>query len=248
MTKNKNFSEGEAAFIVADMCQAVQHLHSINIVHRDIKPENFLYGKEGDKWILKLTDFGFAKEALDNESLKTSCYTPYYAAPEVLGPQSYGKSCDIWSLGVILYILLSGFPPFHSMHGEPMSPGMRRRIRNGQYRFNQSVWSKVSDEAKELIKGCLDTNVSRRFDIKHVISSKWMVKCKTVSINLDVNRDTNYEKNDSDSGMKDMLEEMRANEKKPVILKNLKMSNSAFVRKRIANMFSQFKNNGKTLE
>ena len=79
--------------------------------------------------VLKLTDFGFAKETLTRDTLQTPCYTPYYVAPEVLGPEKYDKSCDIWSLGVIMYILLCGFPPFYSNHGLPISPGMKKRIR-----------------------------------------------------------------------------------------------------------------------
>ena len=88
------------------------------------KPENFLYSsKDSSKSILKLTDFGFAKETVLFDSLQTPCYTPYYVAPEVLGPEKYDKSCDIWSLGVIMYILLCGLPPFFSNHGLAISPG-----------------------------------------------------------------------------------------------------------------------------
>ena len=93
--------------------------------------------------LLKLTDFGFAKETV-SVSLQTPCYTPYYVAPEVLGPEKYDKSCDMWSLGVITYILLCGYPPFYSNHGAAISPGMKRRIRQGQYSFPDSEWKNVS--------------------------------------------------------------------------------------------------------
>ncbi|KHN78480.1 MAP kinase-activated protein kinase 2 [Toxocara canis] len=101
------FTEREAAQIMYEICSAVAHLHSMNIAHRDIKPENLLYSCDGPSGILKLTDFGFAKyvDGADTRPLETPCYTPYYAAPEVLGPEKYDKSCDMWSIGVVMYIL-----------------------------------------------------------------------------------------------------------------------------------------------
>lgn len=88
-----------------EICVAVKYLHDLNIAHRDLKPENLLYTSPAANAVLKLTDFGFAKETFTKDTLQTPCYTPYYVAPEVLGPEKYDKSCDIWSLGVIMYIL-----------------------------------------------------------------------------------------------------------------------------------------------
>lgn len=88
-----------------EICVAVKYLHDLNIAHRDLKPENLLYTSPAASAVLKLTDFGFAKETFTKGTLQTPCYTPYYVAPEVLGPEKYDKSCDIWSLGVIMYIL-----------------------------------------------------------------------------------------------------------------------------------------------
>lgn len=100
------FTEREAAQIMHEICVAVKYLHDLNIAHRDLKPENLLYTSASPLATLKLTDFGFAKETnLKESTLQTPCYTPYYVAPEVLGPEKYDKSCDIWSLGVIMYIL-----------------------------------------------------------------------------------------------------------------------------------------------
>lgn len=95
----------EAAQIMHEICVAVKYLHDSNIAHRDLKPENLLYTSPHPNAILKLTDFGFSKETFVKDTLQTPCYTPYYVAPEVLGPEKYDKSCDIWSLGVIMYIL-----------------------------------------------------------------------------------------------------------------------------------------------
>uniref|UniRef100_T1IP72 non-specific serine/threonine protein kinase n=1 Tax=Strigamia maritima TaxID=126957 RepID=T1IP72_STRMM len=169
------FTEREAAEIIRDICKAVAHLHAMNIAHRDLKPENLLYTYRGNTGILKLTDFGFAKETCFN-SLQTPCYTPYYVAPEVLGPEKYDKSCDMWSLGVVMYILLCGFPPFYSNHGLAISPGMKKRIRTGQYDFPTPEWQNVSQDAKELIRGLLRTEPTQRFTIEDVMSNKWIAQ------------------------------------------------------------------------
>lgn len=170
------FTEREAAEIIRDICKAVAHLHRMNIAHRDLKPENLLYSKPGDSAVLKLTDFGFAKETTNFNSLQTPCYTPYYVAPEVLGPERYDKSCDMWSLGVIMYILLCGFPPFYSNHGLAISPGMKKRIRAGQYDFPNPEWKNVSQDAKDLIKGLLRTDPTQRLNIEEVLANKWIAK------------------------------------------------------------------------
>ncbi|XP_055858276.1 MAP kinase-activated protein kinase 2 [Episyrphus balteatus] len=170
------FTEREAAQVMHDICVAVHYLHSKDIAHRDLKPENLLYTSPAPNAILKLTDFGFAKETLVKDTLQTPCYTPYYVAPEVLGPEKYDKSCDIWSLGVIMYILLCGFPPFYSNHGEAISPGMRSRIRTGQYDFPDPEWQNVSQSAKNLIKGMLNVDPSQRLTIIQVMRNNWIAQ------------------------------------------------------------------------
>jgi mitogen-activated protein kinase-activated protein kinase 2 len=171
---------------VHSICVAVKFLHESNIAHRDIKPENLLYTGTEPNALLKLTDF--AKETHSAaDTLQTPCYTPYYVAPEVLGPDKYDKSCDIWSLGVVMYILLCGFPPFYSNHGLAISPGMKKvfsfhfvvtvvtsivllqRIRLGQFDFPDPEWSSVSREAKNLIKNMLSVNPTDRLTIQQVM-------------------------------------------------------------------------------
>lgn len=178
--KDGPFTEREAAQVMHEICIAVKCLHGMNIAHRDLKPENLLYSKEGTQGVLKLTDFGFAKENLPNSDLRTPCYTPYYVAPEVLGPEKYDKSCDIWSLGVIMYILLCGFPPFYSNHGLAISPGMKKRIRLGQYTFPEPEWAKVTDDAKDLIKGMLQIATGSRLTIDEVMANKWIAQYTAV--------------------------------------------------------------------
>lgn len=170
------FTEREAAQIMSEVSRAVQHLHAMNVAHRDIKPENLLYSSKEPGAVLKLTDYGFAKrtEGTAVRPLETPCYTPYYAAPEILGPEKYDKSCDMWSLGVVMYILLCGFPPFYSAHGLPMSPGMKTRIRTGQYAFPSPEWDKVSESAKSLIRGLLKTDPQQRMTIEQVMQHVWI--------------------------------------------------------------------------
>ncbi|XP_056293656.1 MAP kinase-activated protein kinase 2 [Pseudoliparis swirei] len=168
------FTEREASDIMQNIGEAIQFLHAINIAHRDVKPENLLYSSKKPNALLKLTDFGFAKETTSHNSLATPCYTPYYVAPEVLGPEKYDKSCDMWSLGVIMYILLCGYPPFYSNHGLAISPGMKKRIRMGQYEFPNPEWSDVSEEAKQLIRTLLKTEPTQRMTITEFINHPWI--------------------------------------------------------------------------
>ncbi|VDO98331.1 unnamed protein product [Soboliphyme baturini] len=171
------FTEREAAAIMYEISSAVRFLHHLSIAHRDLKPENLLYSKPGNDGVLKLTDFGFAKRCEPSavKPLETPCYTPYYAAPEVLGTDKYDKSCDMWSIGIIMYILLCGFPPFYSSHGLAMSPGMKNRIKAGQYEFPSPEWDKVSDKAKDLIRGLLRTDPATRLQINQMMDHPWIV-------------------------------------------------------------------------
>uniref|UniRef100_A0A671R5Q8 non-specific serine/threonine protein kinase n=1 Tax=Sinocyclocheilus anshuiensis TaxID=1608454 RepID=A0A671R5Q8_9TELE len=180
---SENYYQGkklEALEIMRNIGEAVEFLHGINIAHRDLKPDNLLYTSKHPDAQLKLTDFGFAKETTSNNCLTTPCYTPYYVAPEVLGPEKYDKSCDMWSLGVIMYILLCGYPPFYSNHGLLLSPGMKKRIRNGQYEFPNPEWSQVSEEAKQLICQLLKTNPTERMTITQFMNHSWISKSMNV--------------------------------------------------------------------
>ncbi|XP_003973561.1 MAP kinase-activated protein kinase 3 [Takifugu rubripes] len=174
------FTEKEASEIMRDIGTATDYLHRFDIAHRDIKPENLLYTSKDKNTILKLTDFGFAKETTLHNPLQTPCYTPYYVAPEVLGPEKYDKSCDMWSLGVIMYILLCGFPPFYSNTGQAISPGMKRRIRMGQYEFPNPEWAEVSQEAKSLIHRLLKTDPNERMTITQFMNHPWINKSMVV--------------------------------------------------------------------
>uniref|UniRef100_A0A1A8IKF0 non-specific serine/threonine protein kinase n=1 Tax=Nothobranchius kuhntae TaxID=321403 RepID=A0A1A8IKF0_NOTKU len=172
--RDQAFTEREVSEIMHNIGMAIDYLHNMNIAHRDVKPENLLYTTKDRNATLKLTDFGFAKETITHNSLQTPCYTPYYVAPEVLGPEKYDKSCDMWSLGVIMYILLCGFPPFYSNTGQAISPGMKHRIRMGQYEFPNPEWFDVSQEAKQLIIQLLKTEPSERMTIRQFMNHPWI--------------------------------------------------------------------------
>ncbi|PKU33613.1 map kinase-activated protein kinase 3 [Limosa lapponica baueri] len=101
-------------------------------------------------------------------------------APEVLGPEKYDKSCDMWSLGVITYILLCGFPPFYSNTGQAISPGMKRRIRMGQYGFPNPEWAEVSEEAKQLIRHLLKTDPTERMTVSQFMNHPWINRSMAV--------------------------------------------------------------------
>jgi calcium/calmodulin-dependent protein kinase I len=107
------YSEKDAANIVRQIISAVEYLHERGIAHRDLKPENLLSSGSDEKEVIKIADFGFSKDFTDDK-LQTSCGSPGYVAPEVLTSESYDKSVDMWSLGVIIYILLCGYPPFYA--------------------------------------------------------------------------------------------------------------------------------------
>jgi len=114
IVKAKRFTEQHAADIMRQMISAVKHLHEHGIVHRDLKPENFLMSDKSEDAEIKMIDFGLSKRFAATEQVKkmhTVVGTPYYVAPEVLRG-NYGRECDVWSLGVILFIFLCGYPPF----------------------------------------------------------------------------------------------------------------------------------------
>lgn len=155
LMQRRKFTEYEARGLLREMASIIHHLHSKNIAHRDLKPENFLY-TEKDGGVLKLADFGFAK--VDHGDLTTPVFTPYYVPNEILEAQAvynnkqagilprshvyaYDKSCDMWSLGVILYILLCGYPPFQSeISGQQLSSKMRLNIKVISFCISRSLF------------------------------------------------------------------------------------------------------------
>ena len=143
-----HYSEADARDLSITMVKAIQYLHSIGIAHRDLKPENLLLKDSSENAMVKITDFGLSKiYAPDAEAevvMKTACGTPGYVAPEVLMHETYSSQVDLWSIGVIVYILLCGFPPFYGDNDAQMF----RKIKAAQYKFLAPYWDEVSAPAK----------------------------------------------------------------------------------------------------
>ena len=151
--EKEQFSEAEARDATRSIVDAISYCHSLGIIHRDIKPENLLLeSKETGISSVKIADFGLAKLLSEEKSTaSTTCGTPGYVAPEVLEQKPYGKECDIWSIGVVTFILLSGTPPFY----EEDNFALFEQIKKCRYEFDPEIWDLVSDEAKDFIKKIL---------------------------------------------------------------------------------------------
>lgn len=165
-----SYSEKEAAEVVNTVSTALKYLHQNGIVHRDLKPENLIYQSEKDDALLKITDFGLAKYRARDTQLSTACGTPGYVAPEVLEGKQYSKEVDLWSLGVILYILLCGFPPFY----DESTAGLYRQIKKGQYDFPDPYWAEISSDAKDVVRGLLTVNPKKRWTPDQLLATKWV--------------------------------------------------------------------------
>jgi len=145
------YSEADASSLVTEILSAISYIHAQNITHRDLKPENLLYSSDQPDAVIKLADFGLSKLIPENTLLKTACGTPGYVAPEVLKCEGYGKAADLWSVGVIMYILLCGFPPFY----DDNTAKLFALIMNVEYSFPTPYWDNISPEAKDLIQRLL---------------------------------------------------------------------------------------------
>ena len=154
--KRQNFGESNAATILHQLFSAVAYLHDNNIIHRDLKPENILLEEKGDIMNIKLIDFGTAVRFENNKPIKGAIGTAYYIAPEVLSG-SYNSKCDLWSLGVIIFILLGGYPPFDGQNDEEIL----EKVKKGSYNFKNPIWNSISQEAKDLISGLLAPTTTR---------------------------------------------------------------------------------------
>lgn len=167
------YNEKDAKDVCKILFTAIAYCHDQNVAHRDLKPENLLLvSKTCDKDI-KIADFGFAKKVIHEESLFTQCGTPEYVAPEILRNVPYGTKADMWSLGVIIYTLLGGYPPFY----EEDQMKLFKKIKRGSYTFHEEYWSTISVEAKEMIAGMLTVNPRKRLNAKECLASPWMKGC-----------------------------------------------------------------------
>jgi len=150
------YSEKDTSNITRQIISAIDYLHSKGIAHRDLKPENLLSVGTGDHEIIKVADFGLSKNFGD-EKMMTSCGSPGYVAPEVLECETYDKAVDMWSIGVILYILLVGYPPFYADN----DPALFKKIMACDYDFGEG-WDAISAVARDLVKNLLVKDPKKR--------------------------------------------------------------------------------------
>jgi len=165
-----SFNEKEASYVTKQVLSGVAYLHSIGIVHRDLKPENLLCASR-DSLEIKITDFGLSK-ILSTEavSMYTACGTPSYVAPEVLQCEGYDKSVDLWSVGVIVYIILCGFPPFHHENNALLF----ELIMSGKFSFPDPYWTNVSAQAKDFVSKLLTVDVHNRLSADKALKHPWL--------------------------------------------------------------------------
>eukprot|EP01138_Halocafeteria_seosinensis_P016402 gb/GECG01016733.1/.p1 GENE.gb/GECG01016733.1/~~gb/GECG01016733.1/.p1 ORF type:complete len:916 (+),score=115.98 gb/GECG01016733.1/:1-2748(+) len=165
-----HYKEHTAAVRFREMLIAIEYLHKQSIVHRDLKPENFLMDSPDEDACLKMIDFGLAVTLSRGQTLSSRVGTPYYIAPEVLHKR-YDHMCDLWSLGVILYVLLCGYPPFW---GEK-DIDIFKRILRGEYSFSGPEWLFVSEDPRDLITKLLKGDPSERIKLPNALVHRWVL-------------------------------------------------------------------------
>lgn len=163
----KCYSESDSACFIEQLFEGTQYLHDKNIIHRDLKPENILLTKRGENNVqIKIADFGLAVIASsDDPEWYGFAGTPGYLSPEILSYQKYGKSVDLWSCGVILYVLLVGYPPFWNSD----QSALYAQIKNGNYGYPSPEWDQIGLRLKKLIDSLLVVEPDKRFNSSQAI-------------------------------------------------------------------------------
>ncbi|KAK4419575.1 Calcium-dependent protein kinase [Sesamum alatum] len=169
-----HYTERAAAHVLRTIVEVVQMCHLQGVMHRDLKPENFLFANKKETSPLKAIDFGLSVFFKPGERFNEIVGSPYYMAPEVL-KRNYGPEVDIWSAGVILYILLCGVPPFWAETEQGVAQAIIRSVID----FKRDPWPKVSNNAKDLVKKMLDPDPSRRLSAQQVLEHPWLNDIKT---------------------------------------------------------------------
>ncbi|XP_056325116.1 calcium/calmodulin-dependent protein kinase (CaM kinase) II gamma 1 isoform X6 [Danio aesculapii] len=172
------YSEADASHCISQILESVNHIHQHDIVHRDLKPENLLLASKMKGAAVKLADFGLAIEVQgDQQAWFGFAGTPGYLSPEVLRKDPYGKPVDIWACGVILYILLVGYPPFWDEDQHKLY----QQIKAGAYDFPSPEWDTVTPEAKNLINQMLTINPAKRITAEQALKHPWVCQRSTVA-------------------------------------------------------------------
>ncbi|XP_047376932.1 calcium/calmodulin-dependent protein kinase type 1G [Sciurus carolinensis] len=163
------YTEKDASLVIQQVLSAVKYLHENGIVHRDLKPENLLYLTPEENSKIMITDFGLSKME-QSGVMSTACGTPGYVAPEVLAQKPYSKAVDCWSIGVITYILLCGYPPFY----EETESKLFEKIKEGYYEFESPFWDDISESAKDFICHLLEKDPNERYTCEKALRHPWI--------------------------------------------------------------------------
>ncbi|XP_033879895.2 caM kinase-like vesicle-associated protein [Acipenser ruthenus] len=170
------YSERDTSNVIRQVMEAVAYLHSLHIVHRNLKLENLVYYNRLKNSKIVISDFHLAK--LTNGLIKDPCGTPEYLAPEVVARQRYGRPVDCWAIGVIMYILLSGNPPFYDETDdedyENHDKNLFRKILAGDYEFDSPYWDDISDSAKGLVNRLMEVDQDQRLTTQEAINHEWI--------------------------------------------------------------------------
>lgn len=175
------YTESDARRLCTILLGAIAYLHANKIAHRDLKPENIFLLEKDDDTTIKIGDFGFAKRVEKPKSLTTGCGTLSYMAPELIRRQSYDERADMWSIGVILYILLAGYSPFND---SLPNTELAKEILSGKIVFHREYWSHVSKDAIHIIQALLSTDMDAR------PSAKWALLQPWIAVHTDENLST----------------------------------------------------------
>lgn len=169
------YSERDTSNVMRQVLEAVAYLHSQKIVHRNLKLENLVYYNRLKHSKIVISDFQLAK--LENGLIRDPCGTPEYLAPEMVGRQRYGRPVDLWAIGVIMYILLSGNPPFYDDGDEDEDSRDKNlfiKILSGDYEFDSPYWDDISDSAKSLVASLMEVDQDQRLTAQEAISHEWI--------------------------------------------------------------------------
>jgi len=176
-----HFNEKDAAIVMQQMLRAIFYLHEQHICHRDLKPENFLFQSKDPiaSNVLKLIDFGLSAKYTDGGFMSTRAGTPYYVAPQVLAGR-YNHLCDLWSAGVIMYVLLSGAPPFFGETDQEVLA----RVKQGNLSFNSRDWKGISEDAKDLVRMLVKMDPKDRLNAEQALNHSWIQNCAPQASNV----------------------------------------------------------------
>ncbi|KAI1715702.1 protein kinase domain-containing protein [Ditylenchus destructor] len=164
-----SYTERDASNLIRQVLQAVFFMHENGVVHRDLKPENLLYYNQDEESKIMISDFGLSKTE-ESGVMATACGTPGYVAPEVLQQRPYGKAVDVWSIGVIAYILLCGYPPFYDEN----DANLFAQIIKGEYEFDSPYWDEISDSAKDFISHLMCCDPEQRYSCDQALAHPWI--------------------------------------------------------------------------